>query len=325
MTRKELEETLDGRRLVVSVSGGKDSTACCLYLMEMGYGPDEYDRIFFDTGWEHPFLYEYIDGELTDSVGPVTRLSATVELNDELELMAQSFEERLGHPSAMVRLCLKKAMFSSRMRRWCTDQLKVAVAKDYIKPIGPEVVNVVGIRAEESKARSIMVEWEFAPAFDCEVWRPLLDWKTAEVIDIHQRHGVRPCRLYLEQNAERVGCYPCVYARKAELKAMSDYFPERIELLADLEEAVTMLAERRHEARGDTDRPMGWTPTWFQNPRPLKDPITGKREGEGWPIRKVIAWARTQRGGSMDQLELFTDPVGHQGCVRWGMCDTGTK
>ena len=34
MTKEELEKILDGRRMVVSVSGGKDSTAVCLHLMD---------------------------------------------------------------------------------------------------------------------------------------------------------------------------------------------------------------------------------------------------------------------------------------------------
>ena len=323
-TRADLERILNGRRIVVSVSGGKDSTATCLHLMELGFSPHEYDRVFFDTGWEHPYVYDYLNEDLPPVVGPIQMLRASVELDAERETIAREFEERLGHPSAMVRLSLKKTMFSSRQRRWCTDLLKVAVAKDYLEPKGGNVINVVGIRAQESKARSIMVEWEFTPKFNCDTWRPLLDWKTKDVIAIHHRHGVRPCRLYLEQNADRVGCYPCIYARKAELRSISDHSPDRIDLLADLEKAVQALADKRDQERGIV-RPPGHTKTWFQNQRSSYDPAIGKRNGDGWPIRKVIRWARTTRGGSLDQLELFTDPVGHQGCVRWGMCDTGSE
>lgn len=38
-----------GRRVVASVSGGKDSGAMSLYLTELGI---EHDRVFMDTGWE---------------------------------------------------------------------------------------------------------------------------------------------------------------------------------------------------------------------------------------------------------------------------------
>ena len=325
MTRTELEDALAGRRLVVSVSGGKDSTACCLHLMEMGFGPDDYDRIFFDTGWEHDLLYEYIENDLPKVVGPITRLSAKVDIPEELVPIAEHFEEMLGVDySAMVRLCLKKGMFPSRVRRWCTQGLKVYPARDYLLAREDEVVNVVGIRAQESAARALMLEWEYSGAFECDVWRPLIDWSEEEVIAIHQRNGVRPCRLYLEHGATRVGCYPCVFARKSELRMMADYSAPRLEVLADLEKEVTRLAVARLAADGTTLAEKGWSePAWFVAPKPTRQD-DGTRSGECWPIDKVIKWARTTRGGSMDQIELFTDPTGHQGCVRWGMCDTGS-
>jgi len=327
MTREDLDEKLDGRRLVVSVSGGKDSTACCLHLMELGYGPDDYDRIFFDTGWEHDFLYDYVENDLPAVVGPVTRLSAQIDLPDDVVAIAEKFEKMLGVDySSMVRLCLKKGMFPSRVRRWCTQHLKVYPARDYLLEREGQVINVVGIRAQESAARSMMLEWEHSGTFKCDVWRPLIDWSEEDVIGIHQRHGVRPCRLYLEQGSTRVGCYPCIFARKAELRAMSDYTPERLEVLGELEKVVMGMAATRYAAKGETFESLGYQPpTWFQNPISRTDPKTGKRAGDTWPIGKVIKWARTTRGGSMDQIELFTDPTGHQGCVRWGMCDTGSE
>ena len=60
---------------------------------------------------------------------------------------------------------------------------------------------------------------------------------------------------------------------------------------------------------------------WFVNRSGKRDPETGKRDGSPWPIQRVVDWSRTSRGGR--QVELFADTDGHQGCVRWGMCDTG--
>jgi 3'-phosphoadenosine 5'-phosphosulfate sulfotransferase (PAPS reductase)/FAD synthetase len=326
MTREELDEKLNGRRLVVSVSGGKDSTAVCLFLQDLGFQPEEYDRVFFDTGWEHSLVYQYLREELPSIVGPILWLRAEVSLSDELEPIARAFEERLGvEYSAMVRLCLTKGMFPSRVRRFCTQGLKVKPAQDFLRPLGDSIVNAVGIRAQESAARALMLEWEHSGAFGCEVWRPLIDWSEEDVIAIHQGHGVKPCRLYLEQGATRVGCYPCIFSRKAELRAMSNYSPERISILADLEKAVGELAVERYRAAGTTLEKKGYgLPGWFVAPRSAKQK-DGKRSGKCWPIDKVIRWARTSRGGSLNQIELFTDPQGHQGCVRWGMCETPTN
>ena len=325
-TREEMDDELGGRRLVVSVSGGKDSTACCLYLKELGYQAHEYDRIFFDTGWEHPFLYEYIRDDLPGIVGPVVTLRAEVEIPQELEGMARGFERDLGVAySSMIRLILKKATFPSRVRRYCTEVLKVEPARSFFLGMDQGAVNVVGIRAEESRARAVMPEWEYSPALGCDTWRPLIDWTVAQVIEIHQRHNARPCRLYLEQGADRVGCYPCIFSRKAEIRSMGENSPDRVDLVEGLELAVKGLAERKFEKRGDTFEARGASPPgWFQTPRRTKKD-DGSTTGEPWPIRDVVRWSRTTRGGHIDQLELFTDHAGHQGCVRWGMCDTGPE
>src|SRR6185312_16096551 len=68
-----LKERIAGRSVVASISGGKDSAAMSLYLHEMGI---EHDRVFMDTGWEHPATYEYLAGELPRVIGPITTLRA---------------------------------------------------------------------------------------------------------------------------------------------------------------------------------------------------------------------------------------------------------
>lgn len=44
---------------IVSLSGGKDSTAMLLMMLERG--EDIHSVVFFDTGWEFPEMHEHID------------------------------------------------------------------------------------------------------------------------------------------------------------------------------------------------------------------------------------------------------------------------
>lgn len=67
----ELLAKLNGRRVVASVSGGKDSAALSLWLTEQGI---DHDRVFMDTGWEHPDTYEYLRGTLAAKLGAITEL-----------------------------------------------------------------------------------------------------------------------------------------------------------------------------------------------------------------------------------------------------------
>ena len=44
---------------IISLSGGKDSTAMLLMMLEKKIKVDHI--VFFDTGWEFPEMYEHID------------------------------------------------------------------------------------------------------------------------------------------------------------------------------------------------------------------------------------------------------------------------
>jgi hypothetical protein len=57
MATQRLLDKLAGRRVIASVSGGKDSAAMSLWLMEQDI---DHDRVFLDTKWEHPATYEYL-------------------------------------------------------------------------------------------------------------------------------------------------------------------------------------------------------------------------------------------------------------------------
>lgn len=281
------QEKLQGRRVVASISGGKDSGAMSLYLHELGI---EHDRVFLDTGWEHPATYEYLRGPLTDKLGPITEVSSELK---------------------MVDLILRKGIFPSRRMRWCTDELKMKPLAKHLSTYADDVISAVGIRAAESEARSKMAEWEYSPGLDCDVWRPLLTWSEADVIAIHKRHGLAPNPLYLS-GAERVGCWPCVMSRKAEIRLVAESDPERIALIRDLESQLTERLTMRCLETGEAQR---WPElTFFQG-----SGSADRQNGQTWPIDKVVAWSRTSHGGK--QLELFA-PL-NEGCVRWGLCDAG--
>lgn len=303
-------------RCIVSVSGGKDSTAVCLYLRERGI---PFTPIYMDVGWDNADTYRYLEDYLPTVIGPITVLRAEVPLVEGLEDETLAIEAKLGiSPSPMVRLCVRKGMFPARTLRWCTEQLKAVPAIQHFKEVsasGDVVVNAIGVRREESAARSKVLEYEWSSAFNAIVWRPLAAWSVDEVIAIHQKHGIRPNGNYLK-GALRVGCWPCIFARKSEIRAIADTDPVRIEVMRDLESLVGRRAQARREQAG---KPPLSPPAWFQNP--ISEYVNGRKKGDLWPIDRVVEWSRTARGGR--QFELFALPESESGCMRWGLCESG--
>lgn len=285
-----LQDRLQDRRVVASISGGKDSAAMSLWLTEQGI---DHDRVHLLTGWDSDVTMEYIRCPLTATLGPIAEIRG---------------------PMLMEELVRHKGLFPSRARRYCTEELKLRPLQRYLAALmdgGVEVISAVGIRAAESAARAHMTEWEWSPQLDCEVWRPLIGWTEQEVIDTHKRHGLAPNPLYL-MGAHRVGCWPCVMARKSEIRLVADTDPGRLDKIRELERDLTEGLRERCAATGEAQR---WPElTFFQGVN-----SAARKDGQTWPIDKTVAWSRTARGGKAeDQQELFGGMS--DGCMRWGMC-----
>jgi len=320
-TDADLISKLAGRTVVLSVSAGKDSAATGLYLKEKGIS---FLAVHQRTGWDAVRMgfYEYLRGPLTDALGPIIEIEGARPMRD---------------------LIILKGMFPSRKRRFCTEGLKIEPMQRYVKALtdqGLDIVNAIGIRADESDARAGALEWEYSETFECDVWRPIVRWTLADVVAIHRRHGLTPNPLYL-RGATRVGCWPCINATKAEIKLVADEDPERIDEIRAIETVVTAAALLRYERDRaawladpppeptDPTKLAAWTkkrdrlmapfvaPGFFQ--AKLEDP-PGSGKFPCWPIDKVVEWSRTSRGGR--QFELFTADPSDAGCMRWGLCET---
>lgn len=303
-----LPDDLIGLTLIASVSGGKDSTALMLALREAEL---PHLRVFADTGWEAPETYRYLD-LLRERLGPI---------------------DVVGVPGGMRAKIMERAGFPGRVQRWCTPELKIeplrAYHDDVIARTGVETASCLGIRADESESRSRMAEVEDEPpgnrSWGGWIWRPLLRWTIADVIEIHKRHGVPMNPLY-HQGFDRVGCFPCIFARKEEIRLLPD---ERVAEIEALEDECTAERRRRNEEH-DARRPkIEHTAAWQAINGPPKYRyehanatfFQTQRQGfEG--IRAVQRWARTERGGK--QFPILP-PLPTGGCMRWGICESPPK
>lgn len=291
MQTLKIPEGHDDSVFIVSVSGGKDSTATMLAMREAGI---PHRAVFADTGWEARETYEYL---------------ATLE-----RLLCITIDRVRSEKGGMVDIARHKAGFPFRSGRWCTPELKVLPLRKYHDRVGDETncdtISVVGIRAEESKDRAAMPVFAFDVGWGGYVWRPLHSASIEDVIALHHRHGV-PMHPHYLRGHERVGCWPCINSTKNDIRLLAEHDPERIDLIERLEQEFTAERARRNASgEGDFKHPAA---TFF---------LSKSASGEPNTIRDVVAWSRTSRGGV--QLKLVQDDP-DSGCFRWGMCEPPTR
>lgn len=123
---------------VVSLSGGKDSTALLLMMLEKNI--PVHSAIFFDTGWEFPQMHDHLDllEKLVDV--PIVRLKPQKSFDDLMfkhpvkrRSTGEVYRVGYGWPSAT--------------RRWCTGR-KIDTIQRYLKGI-PGSVSAIGFAADE--------------------------------------------------------------------------------------------------------------------------------------------------------------------------------
>lgn len=273
----------DGSRLILSISGGKDSTATLLALRERGH---QFDCVFADTEWEAPQTYEYL-----------------AFLEKRLGLQIHRVRSKNG---GMEKGIVHHGIFPSRKMKWCTKELKVFPIIEYHETIKEacecETVSVVGIRRDESDDRAEAKGFEYEPQSDWYTWRPLIDWTIRDVLEIHNKYAIPVNPLY-QLGFSRVGCMPCIQAKKEEIRLMAKHFPEKVQAIHVLE---TELTKKRHAK--------GLSGASFFRPAKSKSP-------EDSTIEKVVEWSKTKHGGK----EPLIDETPEGGCYRWGLCDLPDK
>lgn len=193
---------------VASLSGGKDSTAMVLRLIEEKYPLDLV--LFCDTGLEFPQMYEHI--EKLEKVIPVPLVKLKADHSFEYYLLEHQHQRR--NPQNPLAHNIGYSWPDARYR-WCTSVLKIRVIDKYLRDLKKkyEVIQYIGIATDERERirehRYPLVEWGMTEQ-DC------LEYCYAKGYDWGGLYSI----------FRRVSCWCCPLQPLDELRQLRKQFPD---------------------------------------------------------------------------------------------------
>ena len=201
---------------VGSLSGGKDSTAMLLRMLEEGMRVDII--LFCDTGLEFPAMYEHLDKLERDIGRPITRIRSF----HTFEYYLTQKEILVKHKKNAGQRNYRGYGWSGPLNRWCTKELKTIPREKFLRQLQEhyDIIEYVGLAADEG----YRFERENNQKPNCR--HPLVDWgmTEADCLQYCYDRGYTWGGLY--QQFSRVSCWCCPLQPLAELRILYKSYPE---------------------------------------------------------------------------------------------------
>lgn len=221
-------------KIIVPVSGGKDSQATLILAMQDGR---EVIPVFNETGWDHPDTYKHLDY----MVGFFGLTLAVTKWDDA---------------PTLPELISKMGRFPFGLGRFCTSRYKQRAFKRWLHKQGGQFEIWLGIRSDESPQRrkkygemSVSDLYEMGDLFPGEYPKnirsrmkynlPLLNHTREDVFSVIEKAGMVANPLYA-LGFDRVGCFPCLLAGKPtqELAFSTEFGKAQFKIIEQLEISI---------------------------------------------------------------------------------------
>lgn len=211
---------------VASFSGGKDSTAMVLRLIELGEQINEV--IFCDTYKEYPEMYRHIEKvkKVVEDAGvKFTTLRAERSFDEYMfdYMPKRKKTNKVQH---------KGMGWANARLRWCTGMLKKEVIRKYFAEISKthQVIQYIGIAADEG------YRLERANNQQADKKHPLVDWGWDENACLQYCYSKGYDWEGLYKIFKRVSCWCCPLNTLDILRGLKKHRPELWEELKDMDQ-----------------------------------------------------------------------------------------
>lgn len=213
---------------LVSFSGGKDSTAMLLHMIELDMQIDKV--LYCDTWMEFPAMYKHIEKikkvvkdagiEFVTLKNPLSFKYLMLEHQPERR---KSTQEKLGGNP-------KGYSWAGSRLRWCTSKLKTELLKKYKAEMDKKynIIEYVGIAADE--------QYRLERESNKKHQHPLVDWNWTEADALKYCYDKGYDWDGLYKIFKRVSCWCCPLQPLEELRKLKKNFPELWQELKEMDE-----------------------------------------------------------------------------------------
>jgi 3'-phosphoadenosine 5'-phosphosulfate sulfotransferase (PAPS reductase)/FAD synthetase len=266
----KLRELSEYDYIIVAFSGGKDSLACVLRLIDLGV-PRERIELWHYCVDGQPGSPRFFDWPVTESYCSAVAQALGLRLlfrwreggfkGELLKRDARSAPVGIQMLDGNVKWAGGKngdvttqGKFPRQgtidRGRWCSGLLKVDVSRLALNNDprfrGKRVLLLSGERGEESgnRARYPFVEADYTNSGRKEVtvWHAVLEWYEPEVWDLIRRHRVRPHPAYYV-GFSRLSCMPCIFGNNDQWATVQSLDPSLLDQIAAYEHFFYKSAE----------------------------------------------------------------------------------
>lgn len=221
---------MKNKYIIVSFSGGKDSTAMLLRMIELQEHIDEV--ICCDTYKEFPAMYNHIDKvqKVVEDNGIKFTMLKHFRSFDEWMF---EYEPRRRNPEQFKAKYgdVKGKSWPTPKSRWCTGELKIKVIDAYVQNLTNkyDIIRVLGIAADEEDRLKRKNQNQGNCRFPLVEW----GWTEKDCLEYCLQEGYDWGGLYDHFN--RASCWCCPLKSLDELRQLRKHYPDLWEELKDMD------------------------------------------------------------------------------------------
>jgi 3'-phosphoadenosine 5'-phosphosulfate sulfotransferase (PAPS reductase)/FAD synthetase len=256
---------------IVAFSGGKDSLACLLHLMDAGVDRNKIEIWHHSVDghegstlmdWPCTQMYCYavaehlrmqrrfycswrvggFEGEMLRQDSPTGEIGFEHPAIASKSPTGSSSWSLVGGKGPKGTRRKFPQLSASLSTRWCSAYLKIDVAARAItnqeRFLGKRTLVITGERAQESSSRAKYGQFEphrtMTQSRHVDQWRPIHPWSEEQVWSLIRQHGIVPHPAYY-LGFGRVSCMKCIFGDKDQWATVRELDPEGFASVANYE------------------------------------------------------------------------------------------